>query len=538
MSLGFEIFRIQQKLDFIGVIPFRVVFDIYYSFLYIPILFSLLLLSSLPSAAAAMGRHCGTNATKRLLNVPSGSQSHVKKSKSSPETPWQSKLKTSIDHLPDMLLVEILCRLPHNKFAFQCKCVCKRWSSLISDEKFQCRFLWLQSRQDQKPTPVGRTIIFRDAKDMRKFFILPELELPMFKTHNFSLSFLRCFEPPEFIETDDDIDDGPIVVGTCNDLVLCCETTTFQSCYYICNPCTKQFVHLPPTPRRYKEVRVGFICDPYYKEDGDDQKEESDIIQVDADFRYAVVRIGPCSSPFKFNLEIFSSETGKWTESTIMSTCNFRLDNLNRSGGVPYNGMLYWLNADYQDAFIVGLDPYYYSNKNNNDECPGFHFIELPERYGQFPFLAVCGGGRLRICHFFTNQLRVPIPFSHETIDVPMPCMSVWELKDDVDDDVNDWYNLTGIIDLSTMVFGNPLTREWGFYSKTPLLDSIMVLAFDPNNEDILYLELFDHIVACNISERAIKGTTLTIPYRSTVRFGRGVFPFVIPKWPTPPPRL
>ncbi|KAK9924004.1 hypothetical protein M0R45_032395 [Rubus argutus] len=67
---------------------------------------------------------------------------------------------------------------------------------------------------EPKLEPMGSTLIFRDAKDKREFSILLELELPMFKTHNFSLRFLPCFEAPEYKETDDDIVDEPIIVGT------------------------------------------------------------------------------------------------------------------------------------------------------------------------------------------------------------------------------------------------------------------------------------------------------------------------------------
>ncbi|KAL6137219.1 hypothetical protein ACLB2K_062511 [Fragaria x ananassa] len=251
--------------------------------------------------------------SKRLI-PPSESQSRLKKSKRSQETPWPSKYKTNIDDLPDVALIEILARLPHNKLVFQCKCVCTRWLSLISGEELQCRFLWLQRRQNGNLAPIGRTLILRDAKDRREFFILPELELPIFKTHKFSMRFLPCFEAPEHIEIDDD--EGPIVVGMHNDLVMCCETMLYQRDYYICNPYTKQFVHIPLSSRCLKEVRVGFICDPYYKEKVD-LKQESNI-QVDSDFRFSIVRIVPqlsdqyCSA-FKFDVEIFSSETGRWT---------------------------------------------------------------------------------------------------------------------------------------------------------------------------------------------------------------------------------
>lgn len=147
----------------------------------------------------------------------------------------------------------------------------------------------------------------------------------MLKTHKFSLHFLPCFEAPEYIETHDDIGAEPFVVGTCYDLLLCCETETFQRNYYICNPYTNQFVRLPPTPRRHMEVRVGFICDPYYNEDVDAQQSyisHGGMIPFNVDFRYAVVRIIPIVDyQYEFNVEVFSSQTGEWarTKSIFVS---------------------------------------------------------------------------------------------------------------------------------------------------------------------------------------------------------------------------
>ncbi|CAL8145799.1 unnamed protein product [Prunus armeniaca] len=53
---------------------------------------------------------------------------------------------------------------------------------------------------------------------------------------------------------------------------------SFQRDYYICNPYTRQWDALPPAPRCHEEVRVGFICEPYYynndKNQQCDRKEE------------------------------------------------------------------------------------------------------------------------------------------------------------------------------------------------------------------------------------------------------------------------
>ena len=84
---------------------------------------------------------------------------------------------------------------------------------------------------------------------------------------------------------------------------------------------------------------------------------------------------------------------------------------------------------------------------------------------------------------------------------------------------------------------GNGSRTSINYPMRVPFfMDSITVLAFDPNNEDILYLELFEHIMTCNIREKKLKDT-LTTMYKSMVPSGVGVFLFVLPKWPTPLPR-
>ncbi|RXH88692.1 hypothetical protein DVH24_000291 [Malus domestica] len=136
-------------------------------------------------------------------------------------------MNISINNLPESVLVEILCRLPCANFIFQCKCVCKRWFTLISSRHFVNRFLRLQI--DNK-MPVVRTLINRNGEEFLNR-IQPSSEvIPHMLKRLQSLHGLRK---------------EPVVVATYNDLILCSNTLFDQTEYYICNPYTTQWVALP-----------------------------------------------------------------------------------------------------------------------------------------------------------------------------------------------------------------------------------------------------------------------------------------------------
>ncbi|KAI5343628.1 hypothetical protein L3X38_011504 [Prunus dulcis] len=133
-------------------------------------------------------------------------------------------------------------------------------------------FLCLQS--DDKHAPITRTMINYNV-DLLK---LPKFTDPVMERSLESLnSFLHTVSSKL---TDLDIerqlklekrhvfipnvykDLKPGVVGTYDDLVLCCAAKCHQRDYYICNPYTQQWVALPPSPQCHKRVvAVGFICD-------------------------------------------------------------------------------------------------------------------------------------------------------------------------------------------------------------------------------------------------------------------------------------
>ncbi|ONI10203.1 hypothetical protein PRUPE_4G034700 [Prunus persica] len=287
----------------------------------------------------------------------------------------------NLDDLSDLVLIEIICRLPLASAA-QCMCVSKRWFSLVSSNPYfvHC-FLCVQS-DNQKP--ILRILIFTNPRQPRTFFVTPSSSPFEYTQHNFN--FLPCFQGP--INTPEY---EPIVVGAYDHLVLCCATMCFQCDYYICNPYIRQWDALPPAPPCHQEVRVGFICEPYYyynykkqqREEEDHRKEEvkEEVMHIRLNVEYRLV-----------------------------------------DGQSQLYGMLYWWSSS--DGFVIGLDPY--SNDSSNSAKYCFHFIDEPQdelesEYGRtFDFMGVSSRGRLRMCQYS------PACVGDTDGDV-----SVWELKDD-----------------------------------------------------------------------------------------------------------
>ncbi|KAL6297661.1 hypothetical protein ACE6H2_005803 [Prunus campanulata] len=406
----------------------------------------------------------------------------------------------NLDDLPDFLLVEILCRIPQ-KSAVQCMCVSKRWYGLVSDPYFVGRFLRLQS---DNQVPINTYFLFTNPKNKRKLFFDVWEKEPKRTIDLSLLSFLSPFQEPPAVS-----------VNTRGG-----EPIVFQRDYYICNPYTKQWDALPPPPQCYKSIRVGFICDPYYNT----TSTTSTIFQLNAEYRYSVVRLLPefpgyeNSSSSQFKAQIFSSESGKWTESVVLSPRSFRFDNLACNAGVACNGMLYWWSAAHADdgTFIIGLDPY----SNNSSSTGGDHnkyylrFIDKPENEdGYIDLVGVCNReGCLRMC----------LLGSYGNI-------SVFDFKDDqvVDSAAAGKWCLVGETSMYPL-FLEKLTREGRW------VDKFMGLAFDPTNKDKIYLEWDQHIFVLDIRlGLSWEGWEPPCSF-SPILVGRVAFPVVLQWWPTP----
>ena len=302
-----------------------------------------------------------------------------------------------IKKLPDVLLMDILCRLGRQR-AFQCKCVSKHWNSLISHPYFvHHRHCHRNRHSDSEGLLIVLTIAcyvqaFVTDKSLEffnvlKFLPFPEHHLSIYASFN-DLLLIRNFIPLRL------------------DLSLQ---------FIICNPLTRQWLAIPPIfSQDYRlggerDILVGLIIR---------QRENYPYSN-----RYKVVRI---HCPFEttttqIKMEIFSSETGEWcnlfVESPrVLSPCN----SISRQAGVfPCNGMLHWVDADQE--FVKGFlvyDPF--------NDIGHLRYIDPPVEMNFSPTDLVFFGvfrGRLRIIQ------NSHTPFYY-WIRPRLYCFSVWELED------------------------------------------------------------------------------------------------------------
>ncbi|XP_062021207.1 uncharacterized protein LOC133737719 [Rosa rugosa] len=404
----------------------------------------------------------------------------------------------NIDDLPGLVLVEILCRLPCYKLVFQSKCVSKRWCALISDPYFIGRFICHLRSSDMEAPPIIRTLINRKGEELSwsPSWWSSNLLAPVFRK-------LMSFHGLKY---------EPIVKATYNDLVLCCEDG--MDFYYICNPSTVEWVALPPSPRSYtwpqRKAPAAIICDRKYYDYTKEGRGHITIL-LNADYRCKVVRIlpfvgeDPHYQPSRFTVEIFSSESGDWKESVVASPVPLNLSTSRIS--FAYNGMLYWWDS-FTNRY-VGMDPFMINSNGNGDHYK-LRFMkfddEVLDHLGTIDCFGVCGG-YLRMCYY------------QEADDT----LYVWDWKEEQDCDQNE----AGSSELCW--------KQTGVYSLGLRMASVgELLAFDPNNDDLLYLDVDEEICLCNIRT----GNLSELVGKSHVNVNGDFFPLVLPWWPTPVPRL
>lgn len=207
----------------------------------------------------------------------------------------------------------------------------------------------------------------------------------------------------------------PVVVSSYNDLVLCCANKYEKRDFYICNPYTQQWVPLPPPPPLPFEgdviVPVGLICDhSYYKCEKDDQGRH--IIQLNPEYRCKVVRLTfpRCKEIFittckTFKVQIFSTETGEWTESIVSLPTDIKFRTINCTANFIYKGMLFW-SCLYEANFLIGLDPFMISSRssvaNADDTTDHYecHLVKLEiDRFNLFRCVGTYRGC-MRVCEY------------------------------------------------------------------------------------------------------------------------------------------
>ncbi|KAL6144026.1 hypothetical protein ACLB2K_054721 [Fragaria x ananassa] len=295
--------------------------------------------------------------------------------------------------LPEEIIIEILVRLPRNSVA-QSKCLSKRWYTVTSNPDFLARFLSLQS---EIKTPLDSGMIFTDYNPQRYYSFTAMSELPKSVKHRLGKRG-SC-----------------TVLATYNDLVLYLP----DNYYNICNLHAMQCVALPPTLPHHDNLEIaeaGFICEPYNKEQNDST---SRTFILNDEYKCRVVLIYEfTSSTIQICMDIFFSETGEWREFVVSCPVTARaryycsIDNgaakrsYNYSGGLAYNGKLYWLG----EGGIMELDPLACdSDRNLIDRC--CRFIEFQVLSGNptlgRKYLGVCRGSMCLMSCLGRNKFEI-----------------------------------------------------------------------------------------------------------------------------------
>lgn len=393
-----------------------------------------------------------------------------------PSSSEQSRL--SLNDLQP-LLIEILHRLPSTQSAFLCKCVCKKWYSLISSPYFAGRFIIHHLNHHYKQNPSALLISYWSKPSWNVLFTFSDE--PMFKFRGFELSYL-----PER--------NGCVRVSAIvNDLMLCCvakiEIGMLQ--YYICNPFTMQWIALPLLEADYmNDYKVGFVCEPYYFEDSQGES------FINSKYRFRVVHFTRVEST-QIVMKTYCSETKKWYRSVLEGSEFWWITDV-----VAHNGKLVWCNREH----IFAYDPF-------NPEL----FTSINCSYMQtrlLPAMGKCFGVRQGfLCLMELVGVGIDRTFH------------IWKLKDYN----NGEWSLEDHVSLNAMIPESSLVQEIVDGSENKLKP----LGFHPSDGNIVYLHFQTYVISFNTRTKELKMAGKIPGVRDSFCHGK-VFHVELPLWPTP----
>ncbi|GAB4831297.1 hypothetical protein Ancab_005311 [Ancistrocladus abbreviatus] len=413
----------------------------------------------------------------------------------------------SINNLTDSLLNEIFCRLPCAS-AFQCKCVCKRWQSLISHPYFTRCFIDHHCRTSDHHHPLPFTLVLRfnyfhdnspdDSKGVIHQKILAVSENNAFQSNSFFLNFLPCFRSSSYWSQ-------LSVVASWKDLLIV-GCSRLQTVYFICNPLTRQWLELPLVSKYLNDSNtlVGFVLDGC----ADAQEEYCSVNVATAQFEYKLVcisdtGIGLTTRQSSASAWIFSSVIGEWSKSEVpLSLFNPRSVETGGTNGVAFKRMLHWINGK---AILV------YDPDSNNQ----FRSIVLPTSLRTT-------NARLGVSqeHLCVTQLK---PEVHGYF------VMVWKLQDYNNNNNTGTWCLEFKACLREMVTVDSFRPCWAS-SESELL------ALHPYDGGVAYLRDGNEVYVCNLQTRTLKMVRNEIVDRHYTIRRNSVFPLAHPCWPTPVP--
>ncbi|MED6173389.1 hypothetical protein PIB30_058836 [Stylosanthes scabra] len=444
-----------------------------------------------------------------------------------------------MEKLSDDLLVEIYSHLPY-KIAVRCKSISKRFLNLISNTIFIERSILhhhtlLLHMNDEEREKEWRLCSLSRRKKLVLF--IPNIvhdDLSLNPQNHFSLSFLG----PKFNSKRDELpprlgkhyNKYSKIVGFSNGLLLC-KKSPHERLYFVCNPLTKKSLKAVPIapPRRGQNRRKknlghtleGFLCESYYN-----IEENTNRVSVTVQsLRFRIIRIfffkgTTCEflrgiTKSKFEVVVFSSETGKWTTKLVSCTngSSFTQPTI-ISDTLAHEGKLYFIGNDN----ILVYDPF-----RNENEC---NIIEFPS-----------GSDRRNIC--YTGRIGVScgtIRLSSFS-SLSSSLVKVWELKNDHQENNNNdngWCLLHEVCvpqqDESSVrdeLRGRDGAYEVGY-------GVFRVRGFHPYHGDVVLFQFNHRIFYGNLKTKEFH----TIGYGTQLYHYLQLICLDLPLWPTPLPSI
>ncbi|KAK4789615.1 hypothetical protein SAY86_017768 [Trapa natans] len=286
------------------------------------------------------------------------------------------------EDLPEWLLEEILIRLPLSS-VFRLRCVSREWLLRLSDPFFYRRYLSFRGS-----LPPSWTLLYGYSRSMK--------DVP--KTTYWDRHSTGDVTSPQFSVLPSHLSLGRLrFLGCSNGLLLCCQS--WRDLYYVYNPLTLQCISLPRRVSLIEPTREGLIT----KVEGDELKS------------YKVIQVGQQpESPAELLVDVFSSETGLWTNHSF---CSSQPDHFPKQ--FPYFRFARAVTVketvylpDYKEGVLMAYSPYASPDQLSIFRLPDHELDRLPEWF--------------KLCDAFGEKLR------YYTVSEAWenPKLEVWELAD------------------------------------------------------------------------------------------------------------
>ncbi|CAI0412798.1 unnamed protein product [Linum tenue] len=143
------------------------------------------------------------------------------------------------------------------------------------------------------------------------------------------------------------------VLDCFKDLVLCgfwdVDYDNSEQCrsYLVCNPFTKQWMALPLAPEKAK-----LVCEPRSSSNCNLDLGDDRVFVYPSEYRFRVVCIYSHMKSVK--LDLFCSESGKWTKEALVRPGHIKIGNKNVTS---WNGELLWVYIETRDFDAGRIDP-------------------------------------------------------------------------------------------------------------------------------------------------------------------------------------